>query len=134
MDGRLGQLLRMAGSADVTERTDAARSLAAFASEPAAANALRRLMQDEENLAPVDAAARALIERGDLEAMTVYATAWAEATDPQYGDILGDHVRYANCGETPIVALCTQLLRHADETVRSGAQGILDWVGGGEGD
>jgi HEAT repeat protein len=85
--------------------------------------ALLRLLQDE-NLAPVAAASRAVLMRASEPSLALFTSAYAEADD-QVGDCMNDELCTAASADKEVVAALERLAGAGD----AGAQRCLDWLG-----
>ncbi|MFY1674376.1 hypothetical protein ACN27G_31245 [Plantactinospora sp. WMMB334] len=129
------ELLRLSRSAAWSDRADAGRELSAFAGSLEVDAALGRLLLDIGDTAVIDATAEALLRRGDVVALRLFAAAWAsaegETSDHLYGCLSG-HLYELSCAAPEdrirYRMMLRQLLASPDVAVRAGAQGLLDQV------
>lgn len=96
-EGELAELVTLAQSHDYRDRVVAATGMARLAHLPAATTWLQKLLLDAEDTAVTEAAARALIARGDEHGIRALVAALTEADDNQVdwiesgvGDALGE--------------------------------------------
>jgi len=122
-------LIQMSRSADYKIRADAARRLAHFAVDAAAAHRLRQLILDADDTMVTFVATTALIARGDAAGLAIVASALAVADENQLDWIdtgVGDGLNRSESARQHAMRICSDLAtRHPDESVRRGAS-LLD--------
>ncbi|MFJ9432327.1 hypothetical protein ACIRQY_22070 [Streptomyces sp. NPDC101490] len=124
-----------ASSASWVRRVRAGRDLAPLAGIPRVAEALVGLLLDDSDTAVTRATAEALARTGTVAAVRLVARAVSLADDQQ-SDWLwtGLHDVLAEPPGVPVpdlAAICGELARDPEETVRRGAADILAWADGG---
>jgi HEAT repeat protein len=117
--------MELARSGDWRERARAPVQLAA-ASTPAADAALARLLDDPDT-AVIDAAAEALLRRGDRAGLRVILAA-LNNVDTE----VGEHIlwQFSNLHHEglPLPDRIKEALHDPDDDVRTSAQEVLDWL------
>jgi hypothetical protein len=120
---RAAQLRRQASSPDFADRAAAGAQLVAYADVPALVDLLLRLLLDEEDTFVTKEVSEALLARGDLTAMRLFAKGWHRADDDQIEDF-GDPMLLV----AERRALWEELTMDPDYEIASGAREVLAWV------
>ncbi|MFJ6392456.1 HEAT repeat domain-containing protein [Streptomyces sp. NPDC091972] len=124
--------LAAASSSSWERRARAGRDLASFADVPEAAEALVRLLLDDEDTAVTRRTAEALARVGTVAAVRLIALAVTGA-DGNHADWLqtGVHDALAEADGVPdVAAVCAKLAMDQEEAVRRGAAEISAWTDG----
>src|SRR4051794_31406099 len=127
MEARLRRLLAQASSPSWHDRCEAAMGLAEYRTQEAVA-ALRGLLCDSADTAPIQSAAEALLKRGDSDGAELMFHAIATGDEDA-----ADHLCYfILCGakwDHAIWELARSSLNSRDPAVQRGAADLLEAVG-----
>lgn len=128
----LERLLSLAGSDLWWDRARAGHDLSGFVGRVEVDDVVRSLLLDPDDTAVTEASAKALLQRGDLAALRLFASAWKLA-DAEHGDHLHDALggliftlsRWLAGGSGRFRSVLHELLADVDVVVRDGARDLL---------
>jgi hypothetical protein len=122
------ELLEFAVSANCRHRCDAAEQLVDY-EDDRAARALLGLLTDEQDTAPIQAAAEALIRRRDERGAELIFRAITLGDDDAADHLLYFTAGGAELGHHVIWAMAERSARSPDDATRKGALELLRYVG-----
>ncbi len=124
----MAKLRQAANSADFRERAIAGEHLVMYADDASAAQLLLRLLLDAENTFVTEKTSQALIARGDLAALRVYAQGYLNAESDSI-EFFENPGRLSRAQRKMLI----QLTMDDEAEVAAGAREIVAWLDAGYG-